>query len=410
MPFFVLLKSALKLLKCNKNRTVLTVLGIVIGVCAVIVIMAVGAGAQSLIFNQISSAGSTLIGITPGFSDENGPPASVMGVTITSLKQADADELKKIPGVIAVASYVRGVDSVTWQNQETDVTFLGTNVDYLKVEDVKIAQGNFFDESEEKGLARVAVLGYQVAEDLFGNQNPIGENIKIKRESFRVIGVVGKRGVENFQNQDNLVFVPISTAQKILLGINYVSIIRLRASSDTEVPSIVEQAKQILFDRHDIKKLGEEDFSVRAASQALDALKQITDALKFFLSGIAAISLLVGGIGIMNIMLASVTERTREIGLRKAIGATEDLIQNQFLIEAVVVTLLGGIIGIILGFLISGLIALIAKYLGYDWNFVVSLSSIFLGLIVSTIVGIAFGYYPARRAAKLEPVEALRYE
>ncbi len=410
MPFFILLKSALKLLKRNKNRTILTVLGIVIGVCAVIVIMAVGAGAQSLIFNQISSAGSTLIGITPGYSDENGPPASVMGVTITSLKQSDADELKKIPGVSAVASYVRGVDSATWQNQETDITFLGTNVDYLKVEDVKIAQGNFFDESEEKGLARVAVLGFQVAEDLFGNQNPLGENIKIKRESFRVIGVVEKRGVENFQNQDNLVFVPISTAQKILLGINYVSIIRLRAVSDIEVPAIVEQAKQILFDRHNINKVGEEDFSVRAASQALDALKNITDALKLFLSGIAAISLLVGGIGIMNIMLASVTERTREIGLRKAIGATEDLIQNQFLIEAVVVTLLGGIIGIILGFLISGLIALVAQYLGYDWDFVVSLSSIFLGLIVSTIVGIAFGYYPARRAAKLEPVEALRYE
>lgn len=410
MPFFILLKSALKLLKRNKNRTILTVLGIVIGVCAVIVIMAVGAGAQSLIFNQISSAGSTLIGITPGYSDENGPPASVMGVTITSLKQSDADELKKIPGVSAVASYVRGADSATWQNQETDITFLGTNVDYLKVEDVKIAQGNFFDESEEKGLARVAVLGFQVAEDLFGNQNPLGENIKIKRESFRVIGVVEKRGVENFQNQDNLVFVPISTAQKILLGINYVSIIRLRAVSDIEVPAIVEQAKQILFDRHNINKVGEEDFSVRAASQALDALKNITDALKLFLSGIAAISLLVGGIGIMNIMLASVTERTREIGLRKAIGATEDLIQNQFLIEAVVVTLLGGIIGIILGFLISGLIALVAQYLGYDWDFVVSLSSIFLGLIVSTIVGIAFGYYPARRAAKLEPVEALRYE
>jgi len=410
MSFLTLLKSSLKLLRRNRNRTFLTVLGIVIGVSAVIVIMSVGAGAQSLIFDQLSSFGSNLISIMPGFSDEKGPPTSVMGITITTLKESDANALKQIDGVESVASYVRGVDGAAWQNRETDITYLGTNIDYLNVESVKIEKGIFFDESEEKSLAKVAVIGFQVAEDLFGEQNPLGEEIKIKRENFRVIGVVEKRGVEGFQNQDNLVFIPISTAQKLLLGINYVNLIRLKVSDENKIDSIMEQSKQILDERHDVNKPEEEDFTIRSSAQALDVLKQVTNALRFFLSGIAAISLLVGGIGIMNIMLVSVTERTREIGLRKAIGATAGNIQNQFLTEAVVVTLIGGIAGIVIGFLISGLVAIVANYLGYNWQFVVTPSSIFLGLIVSSFVGIIFGWYPAHRAANLEPVEALRYE
>ncbi|HPI67466.1 MAG TPA: ABC transporter permease [bacterium] len=403
-------KTAVKILRTNRRRTFLTVLGIIIGVAAVIIIMSVGAGAQSLIFDQFSSFGSNLISVMPGFSDEKGPPASVMGIVVTTLKQSDAEELKKIKEIESVASYVRGIDTITWQNREVDATFVGTNVDYVAVESVKIERGNFFDESDEKSLARVAVLGYQVAEDLFGNQNPVGEEIKIKRERFRVIGVVAKRGVEAFQNQDNLVFVPLLTAQKILLGIDHVNMIRARVFNDSDVPVAIEQIEQILRANHDIFSQDEDDFSVRAAIQALDALKQVTDALTLFLAAIAAISLLVGGVGIMNIMLASVTERTKEIGLRKAIGATANGIQNQFLTEAVVITVVGGATGIAFGFLFSGLIALVANYLGYNWQFVITLSSVLLGLGVSSLVGIIFGWYPARRAARLEPVEALRYE
>lgn len=410
MSFIILFSSAVKILRHNKRRTFLTVLGILIGVASVVVIMSVGAGAQSLIFDQLSSFGSNIVSVMPGYSDDKGPPASVMGIVITTLTQGDAEELKKIKEVQAVASYARGVDSANWQNRQSDVAFVGTTVDYLKVENIKIEKGNFFDLEEEKSLARVVVLGYDVAKELFDNEDPLGQEIKIKRETFRVIGVVAKRGVEGFQNQDNLVFMPLLTAQKILLGINHVSLIRIQVKNDVDVPAVLEQAKQILSDRHNVSKPEEEDFSVRAASQALDALKSVTDALKFFLSGIAAISLLVGGIGIMNIMLVSVTERTKEIGLRKALGATKQDIQNQFLLEAVIVTLFGGLLGIIIGFLISGIIALVANYLGYNWQFVISLSSIFLGLIVSSIVGIIFGWYPAKRAANLEPVEALRYE
>lgn len=410
MNFFSLLAMALRVLKVNRRRAILTVLGIVIGVAAVIIIMSVGAGAQSLIFNQITSVGSNLIGIMPGYSDEKGPPASVMGVVVTTLKQSDAEELKKINEVTAVASYVRGVETVTWQNQESDATFVGTNAAYVNVESVKIERGTFFDENEEKNLSRVVVLGYQVAADLFGSQNPLGEEVKIKRERFRVIGVAAKRGVEGFQNQDNLVFIPLLTAQKILLGIDHVSLIRVKVLNDQDVPAVIEQIKQILREEHNLNSSSEDDFSVHAATQALDALKQVTDALKLFLAAVAAISLLVGGIGIMNIMLASVTERTKEIGLRKALGATAAGVQNQFLIEALVITLVGGLVGILLGLIFSGLIALIAKYLGYHWQFVITLTSILLGLGVSSLVGIVFGWYPARRAAKLEPVEALRYE
>jgi len=253
-------------------------------------------------------------------------------------------------------------------------------------------------------------LGYQVAQDLFGNQNPVGEEIKIKRERFRVIGVVAKRGVEAFQNQDNLVFVPLLTAQKILLGIDHVNMIRARVFNDADVSPAIEQIEQILRAAHNIVSQDEDDFSVRAAIQALDALKQVTDALTLFLAAIAAISLLVGGVGIMNIMLASVTERTKEIGLRKAIGATAIGIQNQFLTEAFVITVVGGATGIIFGFFVSAAIAVGANYLGYHWQFVITLPSILLGLGVSSLVGIIFGWYPARRAARLEPVEALRYE
>jgi putative ABC transport system permease protein len=410
MNLFNLFKDALKMFKSRRRRTFLTMLGIIIGVAAVIIIMSVGAGAQSLIFDQITSIGSNLISVMPGYSDEEGPPASVMGITVTILKEKDAETLKKIEGIDAVTSYVRGIETITWQNQKTDATYMGTTSEYPIVESVDMEMGDFFSKSEDSGIAKVVVLGWQVWQDLFGDQNPIGERIKIKRESFRVIGVVEKRGVQGFQNQDTLVFIPLNTAQKILLGINYVNMIRAKVGSEQDVESVVEHAEMILRDEHNIREGQDNDFTVRAAIQALDALGQITDALRFFLAGIAAISLLVGGVGIMNIMLVNINERTNEIGLRKAIGATAVNIQNQFLFEAVIVTLTGGIIGIIIGFIVSGLIAGVANYLGFNWDFVVTLPSILLGVGVSSCVGIIFGWYPAKKAAGLEPVEALRYE
>lgn len=388
----------------------MTILGIIIGVAAVIIVMSVGAGAQSLIFSQITSVGSNLVGVLPGYSDENGPPASVFGITVTSLKQTDAEALAKIKGMEAVTSYVRGLETVQWQDKKTDATYVGVSADYPLVESAETSQGTFFTAEDDKSVSRVVVLGWQVSKDLFGDENPLNQQVKIKRESFRVIGVMEKRGVEAFENQDGLVFIPLQTAQKIMLGINHVNLIRGKVTNERDIPAVITQMEQILRERHKIPSGKNDDFTVRAAVEALDALKTVTDALKFFLSAIAAISLLVGGVGIMNIMLVTVSERTREIGLRQAIGATKKDIERQFLLEALVLTIAGGIVGIIIGAAVSGLVAFVARYLGYDWSLVVTFSSIAMGVIISGFVGVVFGWYPARRAASFDPVVALRYE
>ncbi len=410
MNFLHIIKESLIVLKTNRKRTFLTSLGIVIGVSSVIVVMSVGAGAQSLIFNQITSAGSNLISVLPGYSDEDGPPASVFGITVTTLTNDDAQAISKIEEIQAVTSYARGVGTAQYYNKKSDATFIGTTSDYTIVEDALTVKGRFLSDEDDKSVNRVAVLGWQIFKDLFGEENPIGKRIKIKRESFRVIGVMEKRGVEAFQNQDALIFIPLKSAQKLMLGINHVSMVRAKTANDNDTDFAVAQIEDIIRARHNLTGSQPNDFSVRSMAQGLEALNSVTNALKFFLSAIAAISLIVGGIGIMNIMLISVRERTREIGLRKAIGATKSIIQTQFLIEAIVLTLSGGIIGIIMGSSLSAFIALVAVYLGYSWDYVVTIESIIAGVAVASAVGIIFGWYPARKASKLDPVVALHYE
>ncbi len=395
----------------NKMRSFLTMLGIIIGIMSVIIVMSVGAGAQSLIINQVSSLGSNLVGVLPGHSDEKGPPASVFGVVVTSLKEEDLNALvKEYPHFIAVTGYVKGSDTVSWGDQKTDTTFVGVNADLPNVEDAGIENGRFFTADEERGSDKVAVLGSQTASDLFGDQNPLGLKIKIKKTSFTIIGVMKMRGSSGFQNQDNQIFVPLSTAQKLLLGINYISFARLKVDSADNVNEAIEQARIILRERHKLDRPEDDDFSVRSMAQGLEAITKITDALKFFLVAVASIALIVGGVGIMNIMLAAVQERTREIGLRKAVGAKNSHIVQQFLIETVMITFIGGLFGIVLGILISYIVAKVAQGMGYDWNFIVPISSIVLGCFVSIGIGLIFGISPARRASKLDPIEALRYE
>ena len=389
----------------------MTMLGIIIGVMAVIIVMSVGAGAQSLIINQVKSLGSNLIGVLPGKSDEKGPPASVMGVLITSLKEDDIEALlKEYPHFIAATGYVKGTDTVVWGDQKTDTTFVGVNAALPEVEDAKVASGRFFTDDEDKGSARVAVLASQTAKDLFDDQDPIGQQIKIKKTSFNIIGVMAARGSSGMQNQDNQIFVPITTAQKLLLGIDYISFARLKVDSADHIDDAMDQANVILRERHKIDRPEDDDFSVRSMAQSLDAITKITNALKFFLAAVASIALLVGGVGIMNIMLAAVQERTREIGLRKALGAKNRHIVQQFLIESIGITFIGGIIGIILGILISYIVAKVAQNMGYDWDFAISISAIVVGCVVSVGIGLIFGIVPARRASQLDPIEALRYE
>ncbi|MFA5188648.1 MAG: ABC transporter permease [Patescibacteria group bacterium] len=413
MQLSSLLKISYTALLSKKSRTFLTMLGIIIGIASVIIIMSVGAGAQSLIVNQIKSQGSNLIAIFPGKSDEKGPPPSVMGIVNTSLKNEDIDALmnpNNAPHVVAATGYNSGSATFSWRDQQMDGTFNGVNSFFPIVDDAPVAEGRFFTKEENMSLARVAIIGSQAKLDLFGDADPLGQEIKMKRVSFTVIGVMPARGTRGFQNQDSLIFVPQNTAQKLLLGINYSSLARVKVDSESNLNVTINDITLTLRERHGITDPANDDFTIRSQQDSLNVLLSVTDAIKFFLAAIAAISLIVGGVGIMNIMLVSVSERTREIGLRKAVGAKSSSISLQFLVESVIVTLLGGIIGIIAGAALSILVALVARYLGYDWDLAISITSILLATSISIIIGLIFGIYPAQRAARLNPIEALRYE
>lgn len=400
-----------KALRSNRVRSLLTMLGVIIGITAVVVIMSVGAGAQSLILSQIEKSGSNLIGIMPGAAKKDGPPASAMGINVKTLTYEDSVALQnQIPEIIATAAYTQSKQSVVWENYQEDLTIVGTTASYIKVENSTVSFGEFFTPAEERSLARVAVLGSKTAKNIFNNSDPIGQKIKIKRETFTIIGVLKERGTVAFQNPDEQIFIPISSAQKLLLGINNVNLIRAKIEDSAGVPAAMDQAAQILRDRHNIRAIGEEDFDIRNQADAISQLTTITSALKFFLAAIAAISLLVGGIGIMNVMYVSVNERTQEIGLRMAMGAKRKDLLKQFLFEAIMVTFIGGAIGIVLGIGLSFLVAVVAQYLSYAWKFSISPLAIFAGLSFTVAIGLIFGYFPAKKAANLNPIEALRYE
>lgn len=420
------IKTTIKNLLSRKGRSLLTILGIVIGVAGVIIIMSLGAGAQSLVLGQITKLGTNMIGVLPGKSNDNGPPAAVFGIQIKTLSNRDVDAIKdsnKVPNATAVASFVSGNVTIIYDKESIDTSFVATDGTYPKVQNVEMDKGEFFTEEEGNAGSNVIVLGYDVATSLFPNGDELGKVVKIKipsnnltsnRESgsipFRVIGVQKKMGTVAFQNQDDQVFIPFKIGQRQLLGIDYLQFIRIKVDESINIKSTMDDVRRVLRENHNITDPSNDDFSVRDLADALKILTSITDTMSIFLSLMAGISLVVGGIGIMNIMLVNVSERTREIGLRKAIGATRKNIRNQFLFESIVLTLSGGVIGIILGILFSYLIALIARFMDYDWAFVISPSAIILAIFVSVLTGIIFGLYPAMKAAKLDPIDALRYE
>ncbi|MBT4209740.1 MAG: FtsX-like permease family protein [Candidatus Komeilibacteria bacterium] len=404
--------GTIQALKRNKMRSFLTSLGIIIGISAVIIIMSVGSGAHSLIANEIQGIGSDLIGVLPGASEDDGPPASLMGINITTLTLDDAQAIERnVEEVTNATAYVRGSATVSWQNKVDDTSFVGVTGNYMDVESgAEVESGRFLTEDESNSITKVAVLGSSVSRELFGSMSPIDQRIKINKESFRVIGLMKERGSASFQDQDDQIFISVTTAQKLMLGINHISMMRVKVSEGSDIEFVREKVKSVLREQHDIDDPAEDDFTVRSSEESLEALESVTGALNYFLAMVAAISLLVGGIGIMNIMLVSVTESTKEIGLRKAVGATSLDISNHFLIQTIILTSLGGLVGIILGVFVSFIISLIVNYLGYSWDFVISATSIIIAVVFTIIVGLSFGWYPARKAAKLHPIEALRYE
>ncbi len=414
MNFIGTIKLVIRTLLARKGRSFLTILGIVIGVAGVIIIIALGAGAQSLVLGQVTKLGTNLLNVQPGKSNEKGPPSQAFGIVVTTLTKEDADALKdqsRVPHASGVMGSVQGSDTVVWQNKDTDVAYQGVQSTYTNIVSLTMEQGRFIDEKEDRGAANVIVIGSQVRDELFGSDiNPIGQVVKIKSVPFEVIGVVAKRGSFMFQNQDKQAYIPLSIAQKQLLGINYLQAIIIKVDSTDNVDQTISDVTQVLSERHRIKRAEDEDFTVRNIADAIKIFTTVTDALRLFLIAMASIALLVGGIGILNIMMVTVAERTREIGLRKAVGATNRAVRNQFLFESGFLTLLGGVAGIIIGAVVSYLVALGARFAGLDWAFVISWWSVFLAVGVSIITGVIFGIYPALKASKLNPIDALRYE
>jgi len=423
MDFVGTIKLVFRTLLARKGRSFLTILGIVIGVAGVITIIALGAGAKSLILGQITKLGSDLLSVQPGKSNEKGPPAQLFGIVVTTLTKGDADAIRNsgmVPHAKAVFGSVMGSASVTWQNKTIDTNFYGTEYSMPDVMNINVDSGRFFNQQEGEGNANVAVLGYTVANELFSGTgvNPIGQVVKVRSSSqaeaggvpLRVVGVTEKQGSSLFLDLDDQVFMPLEIGQQQLLGIHYLRAINIKVDSADNIDQTVADVTNLLKQRHRIKSEADVDFTVRNMADAVDILNTVTDALSLFLTAMAAISLIVGGIGILNIMMATVAERTREIGLRKAVGATNGAIARQFLLEAGVLTFFGGIMGIVLGIAMAYGAALIMRYLGYDWAFVVSIWSILLAVGVSILTGVIFGLYPALKAAKLDPIEALRYE
>jgi len=420
---FSTIKLVLRVLLARKGRSILTILGIIIGVSGVIIIISLGSGAQSLILGQITKLGSDLLSIQPGKTNEKGPPAQLFGIVITTLVNEDAEALRnegRVPHAKAVNALVQGGVTVVWQNKTVDTNVTGSDYAYPSVVHIDMSAGQFFDKQQEQGNASVAVLGSSVAEQLFAASgvSPIGQVVKVRSSAqeeaggvpLRVIGVVASRGTTFFQDQDDQIFVPLSIGQQQILGIHYLQAINIKVDSAENIQQTIADATSVLKQRHRIQKDVDVDFTVRNIADAVSILGTITDALRLFLTSMAAIALIVGGIGILNIMMATVAERTREIGLRKAVGATKKTIMSQFLLEAGVLTFMGGVVGIIIGIIISFLITLLMRYLGYDWAFVISIRSILLAVSVSILTGVIFGLYPALKASRLDPIEALRYE
>ncbi len=400
--------EALESLAANKLRSGLTILGIVIGVAAVIAMLAVGTGAQDTITGSISGLGSNLLFVFSGNFNED-----VRNPQPLTLGDAEAiADVFQAPSVAAVAPAIQGNATITFGGEQTRTQVTGITPEYEVVRNYRLLEGEFINNEHLLGRASVALLGPDVADRLFGRREGVtGETIRIEGQPFRVLGVLEPRGGSSFGSQDDLVLVPFTTAQSRLIrrSRDRVDLILVQAVSAEAVPQATEEIAQILRTRHRTE-LGADDFTIFSQQDFVATAQTITGVLTVFLGGIAAISLLVGGIGIMNIMLVSVTERTREIGLRKAIGARKRDILIQFLTESSLLSLFGGLIGIGFGWLIAFVVGQVAAQSGTPFTPVVGINAILLATIFSTAVGLFFGLYPANRAANLEPVEALRYE
>jgi putative ABC transport system permease protein len=404
MSIIMTLRIALKALNRNKMRTVLTMLGMIIGVGAVITMVALGRGAQATIEEQVKSAGTNLINVNAGNFSQGGVRQG-QGMS-TTLMPGDADALRTLPGVQYVAAGVNSRAQVIAGNQNWSTQIQGTDVDFPLIRSWRPKFGAFFTQQDVSSAAKVAVLGSTVSDTLFGpDTDPTGQIIRIRNQPFKVLGVMSSKGQGPFgQDQDDAVFTPYTTVQKKLQGIQHINNITVSAETADTAP-VSDEITDLLRTRHKLVAGDPDDFMVRTQEEIASVRTETTKTMTTLLASIAGVSLMVGGIGIMNIMLVSVTERTREIGLRMAIGARGRDVLLQFLVEAVVISLFGGLIGIAMGF---GLSALVKNFM--QWPTVIPANAIVMAFGFSGATGVFFGFYPARKAARLDPIEALRFE
>ena len=405
-------KTALRGLETNKSRSMLTILGIVIGITAIILVMSLGQGAEGLILGQIQGLGSRTIVIIPGREPKG--PTDAAQMFSDSLKEKDFEALKKkenVPTLAKIMPVVFGGESSAYHNETYRLTIFGATDLIMSIFDLAPAEGVFFTDEDIRGRADAVVIGSKVKDELFGPEEALGKKIKIKNRTFTIVGILPKKGQVSFFNFDEIAIVPYTTAQQFIFGIKHFHRFIVEAESESAIDRTVRDIQATLRNSHDITDPAKDDFFVQTQADLANRLGAITSILTLFLVSVAAISLLVGGIGIMNIMLVSVTERTREIGLRKAIGATNSDILFQFLLEAVLLTAIGGVIGVLLGaFLSFAGSKILSSVLASAWPFTFPVFAAILGVGVSAAIGLIFGIYPARQAAKKSPIEALRYE
>lgn len=408
-----IIKTAYKGLTANKFRSFLTILGILIGISSIILIVSIGQGAQNLVLNQVQSMGSKNIFILPGKHDTSMSSGFSM-IMSDSLKNRDLDELKKksnVPNAVNVFPIVLSTSLVKYGNNTYRPMVFGSTPELMALYDTFPDQGEMFTEEDITNKSLVVILGEKVKNELFGADEAIGRRIKIKDTSFSVIGIFPKSGQKGFMNFDDIIFVPYSTAQTYILGTKYYNRLVIEVDSEENVARAKSDIENTLRDSHNIQDSKDDDFSIETTESMINSISIITNVLTLFLASVASISLIVGGVGIMNIVLVSVTERTKEIGLRKALGATQKDILYQFLLESVFLTGVGGISGVIIGTIFSFFVSyILTNFAGYDWPFSFSISAAVLGFSVSALIGLVFGLYPAKKAAQLSPIEALRRE